>query len=65
MTLPYSSISIALYQLKFGLELKTSQDQNSLKALMAIKKLNYANALALATYIYKAQEIAKINMKKA
>ena len=65
MTLPYSFISIALYQLKFKLKLKTSQDQNSLKALIAIKKLNHVNALALATRIYKAQEIAKINMEKA
>ena len=65
MTLPYSFISIALYQLKFKLKLKTSQDQNSLKALIAIKKLNHADALALATRMHKAQEIAKTNMEKA
>jgi hypothetical protein len=54
MTLPHSSIGMALYQLKFGLEPKTSWDWNSLKASTAIEKLNHADALALATRMHKA-----------
>ena len=65
MVLPYLSIRIALYYLKFGIKPYTSQDQKQLKPTIPLEHLNYKDTLSVATRIYKAQEIAKKNIERA
>jgi hypothetical protein len=65
MTLPHSSIGMAPYQLKFGLEPRTSWDWNTPKATTPIEKLNQAEALSVATRMHQAWALAKENLEKA
>ena len=65
MTLPHSSIGMAPYHLKFGIEPRNSWDWSQPKASTPLEKLNYQDALTLATRMYKAWEVAKANIKKA
>jgi hypothetical protein len=65
MTLPHSSIGMAPYRLKFGIDPRTSWDWNSPKPTTPTEKLNRADALTVATRMHKAWEIAKANMEKA
>jgi len=65
MTLPHASIGMAPYQLKFGIEPRTSWDWKSPKLSTPAEKLNQADALTLATRMHKAWEIAKQNMERA
>ncbi len=65
MTLPHSSIGMAPYRLKFGLEPRTSWDWSTPKPSTPAEKLNQADALSVATRMHKAWEIAKANMEKA
>ena len=65
ITLPHSTIRIALYQLKYRVKPRNSQDQKSLKLATLIKRLNIQEAVLIASRIHKAQQIAKENIKKA
>jgi transposase InsO family protein len=65
MTLPHSSIGMAPYRLKFGIEPRTSWDWNTPKPVTPAEKLNFPDAVAVATRMHKAWEIAKANMEKA
>ena len=65
MTLPHSTIGMAPYQLKFGSVPRNSWDWNTPKASTPAEKLNFADALTVATRMHKAWEVAKSNMEKA
>ena len=56
---------MAPYQLKFGVEPRTSWDWASPKPTTPAEKLNYADALTVATRMHKAWEVAKQNIEKA
>jgi transposase InsO family protein len=65
MTLPHSSIGMAPYRLKFGVDPRTSWDWNTPKALTPLEKLNYHEALELANRMHNAWKLAKENLEKA
>jgi hypothetical protein len=65
ITLPHSTIGMAPYRLKFGVDPRTSWDWKSPKPTTPLEKLNYADAYTLANRMHKAWEIAKNNMEKA
>ena len=65
MTLPHSSIGMAPYQLKFGIEPRNSWDWNSPKATTPLEKLNYEDARIVADRMKKAWKVAKGNMEQA
>jgi hypothetical protein len=65
MTLPHSSIGMAPYRLKFGLDPRTSWDWNTPKANTPLEKLNYEDARKLAERMKESWELAKANMLKA
>jgi len=65
MTLPHSSIGMAPYRLKFGLDPRTSWDWNTPKASSPAEKLNYQAAKAMAERMQSVWEVAKANMAKA
>jgi transposase InsO family protein len=65
MTLPHSSIGMAPYRLKFGLDPRTSWDWNSPKATNPREQLNYEEATTLADRMHSVWDWAKENMQKA
>jgi hypothetical protein len=65
VTLPHSSIGIAPYQLKYGIEPRNSWDWRSPKPATPIEKLNISDALSLARRMHDSWKIAEENMLKA
>ena len=66
MTLPHASIGMAPYQILFGSEPRQSWDWSSHKTPSSIQeKLNFKDALKLATRMHDAWQIAKENIEKA
>ena len=65
MVLPHLSIGMALYHLKFGIKPRTSWDWKQPKPTIPLERLNYKDALSVATRMHKAWEIAKKNMERA
>ena len=65
ITLPHSIIRIALYQLKYRVKPRNSQDQKSLKLATLIERLNIQEVVSVASRMHKAWQIAKENIKKA
>ena len=65
MTLPHSTIGMAPYRLKYGVEPRNSWDWKSPKAASPREKLNLQEALALAGRMHKAWQEAETSMVKA
>ena len=65
MTLPHSSIGMAPYRLKFGLDPRTSWDWDTPKVSTPLERLNRVEALSVATRMHQAWATAKENMEKA
>jgi hypothetical protein len=65
MTLPHSTIGMAPYQLKYGVEPRNSWDWKSPKPATPLEKLNIKEAVALASRMHKVWQVAEDNIKKA
>jgi transposase InsO family protein len=65
MTLPHSSIGMTPYRLKYGLDPRTSWDWNTPKTSNPCERLNYTEAVQLATRMHSAWDLARTNMEKA
>jgi transposase InsO family protein/predicted aspartyl protease len=65
ITLPHSSIGMAPYRLKFGVEPRTSWDWDAPTAATPQEKLNHEDAFKVATRMHNAWEVAKGNLGKA
>lgn len=65
MTLPYTSIGMTPYRLKYGTDLYTSWDWNTPKGITPRETLNRNEAKAVAEWIYTAWVDAKENLAKA
>ena len=65
MTLPYASIRMTPYQLKYRTDLRTSWDWNTPKGTTLQETLNKNEAKAVADRMHTTWAYAKENMAKA